>query len=340
VVGAVVIVIVIAFFASGRDYAPSVSIPFSDRFSIPIVFCLAGSAVLSQYATRRLWLARTLLVLLALSVAVVAINPLDIRMLEHFYPATDQFPSGADLNFAPSKNFDIAVWGGSGGHSEVAIPLRLSGQPDDLDFDANDVQLSIDAANGSHWTSRWESAYNARFDAESRSNMLSVTVDKAFLGLIRNNPVTLHLQIAFTELQAGKTTLLEAPDTGEHLIGDWGLCSYSTVARDASWQLSCKLPLRQPPLMRIGPGRFPDSCKMHTRAWLGTLDRDPADFGLTSVWTSNSSVGTEMVLNNAPPRCRDSDLRLTRYNLVRRFRYSVTIPNVTLPEAHRKPNYE
>jgi hypothetical protein len=81
-------------------------------------------------------------------------------------------------------------------------------------------------------------------------------------------------------------------------------------------------------------GRFSD--------WVGSLDQDPADFGLTPVWTANitfSNTGTfsypEADDSPSPTRyiCPGAPILVARYRTVKRLRYQVGIANVQLPSA-------
>jgi hypothetical protein len=70
--GIVLLIVILAFFAGGFDENPSLQTPFSDRLSIPLILLFCGAALVIQYATRRAWLARGVLLGLVPLIALVA----------------------------------------------------------------------------------------------------------------------------------------------------------------------------------------------------------------------------------------------------------------------------
>ena len=78
---------------------------------------------------------------------------------------------------------------------------------------------------------------------------------------------------------------------------------------------------------------------MHATAWVGSLEHDPADFGLTSVWNTNVSLA-EGSYYQTKYLCPGTVVSFTRFTLVRRLRTVVAIPNFTLPEEDKHPTHE
>jgi hypothetical protein len=73
---------------------------------------------------------------------------------------------------------------------------------------------------------------------------------------------------------------------------------------------------------------------MHATAWVGSLEHDPADFGLTSVWNTGVSLA-EGSYYQTKYLCPGTLISFTRFGLVRRLRTVLTIPNFSLPEENK-----
>jgi hypothetical protein len=64
------------------------------------------------------------------------------------------------------------------------------------------------------------------------------------------------------------------------------------------------------------------------KAWEGSLNNDPAEFGLTSVW-NHSIYLANLSADSKVSRCPDRPLHFTHYTLVRRTQTELTLPNFT-----------
>jgi hypothetical protein len=180
--------------------------------------------------------------------------------------------------------------------------------------------------------------------------MLSFPLDRHEFDRIRAGLVTLHLNLAMTQLTAGKGVEVILDTSGEFSLPNVGICSFSEAYAFTPAELHCRVAFHQPNLTHISAPVSTVPCNQsqssgETEArfsdWVGALDQDPADFGLTPVWTTGVSfagTGSSGLLMPRPGStgersyiCDGAPLLLTPYHVVRRFRYEVNVPGITLP---------
>jgi hypothetical protein len=77
-----VIVLALAFLSSTAAYHPSTAVPLvADRIWLPMVFAFCGAVLVAQYSARNLWLSRSLLVAMLLTLTLFASSPFEIPLL-------------------------------------------------------------------------------------------------------------------------------------------------------------------------------------------------------------------------------------------------------------------
>jgi hypothetical protein len=103
--------------------------------------------------------------------------------------------------------------------------------------------------------------------------------------------VTVEMSVALTRLKSGNVKQLMLSENRFQLPGG-GVCRNSGVWGN---DISCLSPMRQPPLMLVATRFTTEDCSAAPPSndgdrgigWLGTLDTQPTEFGLTSVWESS-----------------------------------------------------
>jgi hypothetical protein len=148
--------------------------------------------------------------------------------------------------------------------------------------------------------------------------------------------VTVEMSVALTMLKAGKVTRLMLPG------GKFELPGGSVCRNTGVWgnDLSCLSPMRQPPLMLIATRFTTEDCSAAPPSndgdagigWIGTLDTQPADFGLTSVWGSFAwferfSSGRSSARQHL---CPGSQISFAPYTVVSRNQQTITSQPLTL----------
>jgi hypothetical protein len=298
-----------ALHLSGNLFSPVPAVAFA--------LCFFGAVLMLQYATRRVWLSRWLLLGVPVVAIVVAASILFAPPnMDRAYPQPSASASAAlHLSFAddvPGRNHRISVGQVSyGGKSAMALYIDFdeSGVADGYAIQIDDVKFSIDGPAGFHWDSPWEARSGQRYLPGATQSSLQVSMSPAVYDRIKASTVQLHLTFALSRLQAGETANLRIP-TGEFAVPGFGVCvapqngfSQKTDTSNGSeprsfefpmLEFSCRSALRQPPLTYIkaqardGP-RIPyqtdSSPTMPLETWQGNLDREPADLSISPIVT-------------------------------------------------------
>lgn len=320
-------------FAANEFDSNSVSTPYSDRFSIPILLVLAGFAIVFQYARRMTWLARAILLPLPLVIALIATVMPNASMVESAYPRPNQ-PAADPVHLTPISGAFIRQ-GSDNGIFDLVLPMNAEGVASNHAVLIDNILVSIDDAS---WASDWQAVYNRNVLPGNYRTELVVHLKSKDYERLRTSPHTLKLHFALTEVQAGQVTTIDHPNQN-FSISSFGICAPFVMSRyfgdDRS--ILCRSALHGPDLTFIQTTGSTTGCDVQPShddasigAWEGSLYNDPADFGLTSVWNhtiylANQSADTKV------SRCPDRPLHFTHYTLVRRTQTELTIPNFRFP---------
>ncbi len=344
---------------SARLATSAISIPSSADFSIPILVCVCGAAVASQYVARRLWLSRLLLVGLFLTIGVSMLTPSDGGAVDRAYAVkAGSQESPVRITFLQDATHQVTGLPVDGDkHVQINLPVQISGVADGSMMMPNDVRVSIDAPNGIHWISPWQAIYNYHYLPGMQESSVAFNIDRSVYEKVKSAPVQLQLTVALTQTQAGEATRIPLPATDFSVPG-FGVCSPERGWSEAIPNItgiSCRSALRQPNLTYVetlwsnlpctGTKTEPNT-GVQGAAWAGDLDKAPAQFGITSVWTVLVSLSNSLRYTgerNRPekPRylCAGTPITFTRYSLVKRLQTEVVVPNFQVPAKTSPEGY-
>ncbi len=184
----------------------------------PIAFiALLLATILLQYAQRRLlraWL------LIALAFAAVPLIGLVIpyRMLmDRQFPASSSRP--VLLQVAPPTTTSQSPV--ESGRLYVSLPVSGTGVAENTIVTVRGALVTIDAPNGTHWKSAWQSA-RSDFYPGSESGQLSFRLDKTVYDAVNSQPSRVRVLLAITELRETNRRKIVAENT--FMLPDIGAC--------------------------------------------------------------------------------------------------------------------
>jgi hypothetical protein len=128
----------------------SISVPYSDHLSIPLTLCVCAAAITLQYAARRLWLSRLLLIGFPVVIGAISLVSPGESTIEHDHPPVTA-KQGALIQFAPLEDSIHQVTADAGRNEKdvgVNVPVKASGVALGYMLMPNHVKVSIEAANG------------------------------------------------------------------------------------------------------------------------------------------------------------------------------------------------
>lgn len=296
-------------------------------FVAPVSFFIAVLVI--QYARRWTLLSRSLLVALALTISVLALFGPEDTAMRITYPVSS-ISTGLQIGFRQAPPIESIPDSDSVDERELTLifPVAMSGIAAGTAMKVDNARVSISSLDGERWTSHWQGVFLTWMPG-AKDSEVSLKVNRAFYNRTKDKPVTVHLSLALTMLRAGNVTRIVLPE------GRFSLPGGSVCKNASGWveEISCLSPMRQPPLTLVTTQFSTQECSSAPPAndgdrglgWIGTLDSQPAEFGITSVWvtsvylqpiSSKQSAGRQHL-------CTGSPLLSTPYSVVSRNQQTV-----------------
>jgi hypothetical protein len=310
----VLAILIVGVFAAAAAFSSTLlptadaSSSFGERPSYVLTVTFLLSVIFIQYATRRTLLSRALVIAFAITVALLAVFGPDDMPMNLTYQKLQATQHGPlTLNLSTGQKIASETPLDQDDKKEIVInfPVSLSGAAPGTAIQIDAAKVAITSADGQSWTSHWQGASIKLLPGQIDQG-LTLKVNRPFFDRTKNIPVTATISVAITTLRAGRATRVSLSE-GEFRIPGQSICF---VSSDSANDISCRSPLRQASLM-LAKTRFSmGPCSVQSTSddsdvafgWFGTLNDDPAEFGITSVWTSS------IYLQRQPPSTKPSGL--------------------------------
>ena len=332
-------------------WAFGVELPMGGRISTVLGVAVFAAAIVLQYARRTVWSSRWLLIALPLLLLAVSFfsSKYEQAQINRIY-STAQTGAPIQLTYSPARaSYETASFKASP-RTQIAIkiPLAESGVSNGFLVLIDAVRIELNAPNGLHWESEWQNGGGAKFLAGEIRFSPTFWMPVAEFRKFEGTPLRVHLALAISNAQAGKVTNLPLPSQ-RFSVPDFGVCSPQT-----GWTgelghitgIACVSALRDPPLTYISTHwsdlpcaaapSAPEGGKLGT-AWVGALEREPAQLGISPVVESdfnlsNSQHNNERGENEPRYLCPGTPVTFTEYARVGRIQTSVDLPSFSLPK--------
>lgn len=341
--GFIVVVSVAALAFSNQ--AADVDSHLGSHICFALAVAVFAMAIVLQYALRRVWLVRT--VLIALPLVLIAVNffasRYDQAQMNRVY-AISQGAAPIQLAYSPdAKNLETARFPASS-HAMIPIDFHLmqSGVGEGYAILTDAVRAEITAPDGSHWDSGWQDAGGDKFLAGESPFTPRISMPMAIYTKFQSAPLRVHLALAITEAQAGRpaTILLQQE---RFAVPDFGVC-WPQTGRDQDKGIRCVAALREPQLTHIST-RWSDtlcSASVNTpdsgaigEAWAGSFDREPAQINISSVTDIHVDLSNGEQSNEAKDArylCAGTPITFTQFTRARRTQTVIDITDFHLPK--------
>ena len=328
--------------------------PLASHLIGRLCFILAAlvfsTAIVLQYALRRVWLSRGLL--LALPVLLYAASFIASRYnqanMDRVYPIS---PTGASIRFS----YTPKTWNsGTSYSSELAGPmvpvevnLSVAGLGEGDAFLVDSVRGEVTAPNGSHWSSSWQPISAQPLRPGEGSFASSFLMPLADYNKFKSLPLHVHFTLALTQAHAGKASSIPM-QMERFAVPAFGVCAAQTGWAPVFGQvtgINCVSALRQPPLTYIST-RWSDAPCSAARTgpdegvlgtgWAGSLDRNPSEIGISPIVDTHvnlSNTQMENGTNEMRSLCAVTPITFTQYSLVGRTQTSVDVDGFYLPKV-------
>jgi hypothetical protein len=350
VFGAIVCVIGIVALSSVMP-VDQIASPYGDRISIVLLICGCITVVVLQYATRNVRIAWLLLIALLVIVGIVTIAAPDQALMNRtFPPATDQDSAGVKFAYREEPGVGGSVFVGRRSNEvDINIPVHVSGVPDGSIAIPNDLKVTIEAADGSHWASAWQPIFMDMFLPGGKLARASFNMPRSVYEKFKSKPLSVRVAFALTQAEVDNVIRIPLPIQSFPVPG-FGNCVPETGYAEQPDEISgiaCRAPMRQPNLTLIHVIWFDGAC--HGRmavseqgvlgdAWAGSLDQETTDLHLSPVWDSQIQFTSNLSgyrPDGGRHLCPGTPTTFTEYKLDRRRQTSFTIQDFQLPTLSR-----
>lgn len=339
--------VAIKYVQSGR-YATD----WPQYLAFALMLALAATAVVLQYARRREWRSRGLLIsALVLWLAGVLVSA-TTNAIAKTYPADAPKLSVRLARTNPQMSYAVATRPNS---VNLYLLLTMVGVPDDRGVVAHAIQPTVVAANGRQWQGEWQPLGNQMFIGLNKYAYVPIVIKREFYDAVRSEPVTLRLTLAAVNVEGTPTVRMQMPGH-DFAVSGFGNCSpvLDPMGRGYLW-LNCRSAMWKPQLTWITAQWSdtpcdkggPDTTGVTGDAWVGELFPEPGAAGLNPVidvpvGLSNPPIPpkslaagqTAVFIAGAPPRylCAGTPLTFSAYRPVGKTQYQATLTNIRLPK--------
>jgi hypothetical protein len=329
-------VAIAAFLYQGNG----ISTPVGNRILFALAMAICIAVVVIQYARRKVWLSRILLISFPVLVCLIAWIAPDQRLMNRIYPVaaagmaasvhlserltTDGSPAPAVLaGYMISNDRE---------YRSVLVPFHLSNLAPGEGIVTEGIRTTVEAPDGSRWRSQWQSYSNTYLPGDTEASV-NLNIPVAVYEKYKSMPVTLHVDLAYSRIQAGRSTTVPLSEEKSSIPG-FGICSL----RGDHGALKCLSAVHEPSLTLISAnvsGRPPAGAGQVEVGsyWAGSLKSDFSGASIipSSDFSVNSFRGADNVggsLRFLPP---GTPITFTQYQPADRAQTSLTLTNFHLP---------
>jgi hypothetical protein len=322
-----------------------VQAPIAGNINGFLLFAGCATALVLQYASRRTAKAWIVLgVTVALTELVGCIAP-DQALMDRTYPVAQQNPGVAltyreDPSTRPSASLarrtkDITI----------SIPVNVSGVADGAVLIPQDLKVTLDAPDGSHWDSGWQTVYMQKYFPGERIELARFIMPLSAYCKLKGMPLQVRVSLALDHAQRMGSTKIDLP-LHDFAVPDVGICTSQIGWSPKPGEISgvfCRAPLRQPQVTLVESAWTGDDCgasSHHTvqgSAWIGSTDRLPAEFGIVPMWIDGiplSNQNPDFRVNGSQHLCPGVAITFSTYAVTARTQASFDVQQFHLAELN------
>jgi len=325
-----VIYLFIVFLIAGYNWGDSLGAPYVIYFISISLLLILLAALLIQYALRKTFIARIMLIALPLVFIVFAlITPVNL-FSAHRFPDVSvgklTFVDDPNLHQAEGNVFSIE-------HKnliQIPVHVELTGISDENFVVVERVHFTIDGPNGYHYNSDWIGDQYT-FSNDVPNAILPVPMPTSVFDKIRNQPVAMHIELGTQTFRAGTPYTVTATEKPFPIPGH-AIC---VVAPDTG-VLECRFPYSNPDIVQVTATAHSGNCANPgpQQAQAGTLLQPstlPVRFSPVDITNTTLKVG-----NTDVPLCPGTPATFRSAIAGEYGRIHLDISNITLdPYAFR-----
>ena len=300
-----------------------------------------------QYARRKTWASRGLLIAGAILVVLIdALTPY-ATFVNRKYPLLEPKDAPAEISAAvlPKSTKKPPDWFGRSTGIPLTIPINVSAVGAGKVVLVDGIRLTMETPGGTVWQPGW-TPQTMLFWPEGGQNQISYAIDRKKFDPIKTQTGTLHIELALTEYQAEDARDIILAN-GRFADPTLGLC---TLLPWSPSQIQCRRPFHAPGLIAtFDPSQA--SCQASaddtaipedkiSHAWYPPSNEDSSGPGLNPVETYPLAFGSGQVVftpDKRPKRmtvylCPGAKVTLAKPHALRSGTVKVDLNNITLQD--------
>lgn len=323
---------------------------------------VCGTVVLLQYARRKTWLCRMILLALPIAIAISGMVKAHYALsgqalIDHDYPKLSADAAPIQLAYAVDEKHPVVVFRGKNNSGALIagarIPLHLSEIAEGTALIVDHTMVTLETADGFRWSTEGSIPVLRKYDLPGSRVHDDYYMPQVFFEIpyalyerIRTGPLTVRLALALTQLQATNSVHATLP-THDVAVPGFGLCEVETVGYGT---LQCRSALRDPQLTDVSADWSTTPCAMpedelllnHGVQWPGLLDREPAEFGIVPIHFVEVTYDWDYRHRKfyTDHLCTGAPLTFTRYKYKARMQVNLTIPGLYFPPENPASNID
>jgi hypothetical protein len=332
VLGVLIVLTGYTYLLNGIPHGYTSANPYTNYVLGPLVFAGCAAAIGLQYATRRVWVSRGLLIALPILMAMSEAAYRRQSLVDRAYPMPSAAAT-APLNIVSMPNaanpVEARTWEGE---DYLDLPVQYSGVAEGTAVFVDDFKFSITSADGSQWSSPWQAIQERNLPGVHHAG-LHLMIGPELYERFKTGPVTLRITFAVSRYHSDTVTKMAFP-AGDEAIPGIGFCS-----TDLSNTLICRA-AQQPRLTHYTVVWSHGACSdaqtspvstVESDSWIEPPSRTNSVLGPVWVWRSffyRDFEGSDYAHWHV---CPGSPLTMTQYHLLERTQTSMTLTNFQLP---------
>jgi hypothetical protein len=352
VLGAAICLTAIVLLASNLP-PDRVAIQYGREIAAFFVLCLCVAVVVLQYARRSVkvsWVLLALLPVVLFGASIMDGTP-NNSVMDRNYPHSQRTVASAQLAYQGKEGAGPSAYvAQKRDRVGISIPVLVSGVADGTVTIPDFLKVTLQAPGGGRWTSVWQTYSDDKFFPGEKVVSARFTMPRAIYDNFLGKPLNLQVTFALMQAHAGNVEQITLGHD-DFAVSGLGICTPITdfaERPDEIRALVCRAPLRHPELtlIRTAWHTAPCSCaspnpddNMQAAAWIGSTERDQAEFGIVPVWSSAVDLTNQLVRFNPTVEevrhlCPQTPIAFTKYTLTARTQASFSIDGFQLPHLN------
>lgn len=321
--------------------------PLQSNLCFGVAFVMLAAAVCVQYATRKVWRARALLIALPLLIVAAASfgSHFSNQQVERSFPA--KYPGNStgewgtvSINTSSNVSKSESLYFRMSAHVRIpiSVDINLNGIKKGSLVDVDGLRVDFTAPSGAHWSSEWQTGPGFHFRDDAKTASLIVFIPLEDYNRLKAEPLNMRLSLAITRARVAQSTTLPLAQ-GAFPVPALGKCvvTGSLAFQGQTGDLQCMNPISGSPLIHVETYWTQYGCSVDstatpkeiTGAWTGSLYPEKTEVNLLPLNKQDIHLFKRSDQENLS-LCPGTQATFTQYAPVERAQLQVSANNYTL----------